>query len=377
MSQAGPACAGSRTVPSYVIMQPTTLCNLDCTYCYLPLRAARPADAGRGGRGGRRRRSTTGPRDAPRFSVVWHGGEPLAAGRDAPRRADGAVRRRRAPHPDQRHADRRRLVRVLRRARYPGRAVSIDGPRELTGQRVDSRRPPGVRPDPARASTTLRRHGIPFAALCVVSDPRPGPGRRAVRVLRRPRLPRRSASTSRSRRASTSAPTPTTPSAVRAFWAELTARLAADPRDRGARGRVGAAVRRGGAGRRPPTTCCPAGIDPIPTIAYDGRVVLLSPELAGFTDARVRRLRLRQRAATRRWPRSWPAAAGADRLDRRVPRPASRRAGPAARTSASAAARTPRTGTSSTAGSTAPRPSTAATARSRLLEGVLDHARAS
>ncbi len=31
---------GIASVPSYVVMQPTTLCNLDCAYCYLPLRAS-------------------------------------------------------------------------------------------------------------------------------------------------------------------------------------------------------------------------------------------------------------------------------------------------------------------------------------------------
>ena len=30
---------GIAAVPGYVVMQPTTLCNLDCTYCYLPFRA--------------------------------------------------------------------------------------------------------------------------------------------------------------------------------------------------------------------------------------------------------------------------------------------------------------------------------------------------
>ena len=38
---------GISAVPTYVVMQPTTLCNLDCAYCYLPFRAAGPADAGR------------------------------------------------------------------------------------------------------------------------------------------------------------------------------------------------------------------------------------------------------------------------------------------------------------------------------------------
>src|SRR5258705_1336342 len=70
---------GIAAVPSYVIMQPTTLCNLDCVYCYLPHRADNRrmpvsvahavAEAVNGW-----------AEQAPRFSVVWHGGEPLAAG---------------------------------------------------------------------------------------------------------------------------------------------------------------------------------------------------------------------------------------------------------------------------------------------------------
>ena len=70
---------GIAAVPSYVVMQPTTLCNLDCAYCYLPFRRGRPADAGRRWPGGRRVGQRLGA-DNGRFSVVWHGGEPLAAG---------------------------------------------------------------------------------------------------------------------------------------------------------------------------------------------------------------------------------------------------------------------------------------------------------
>jgi len=67
---------GIATIPSYVIMQPTTLCNLDCTYCYLPFKADnRPmgvpvAEA-----------VAATVNDwavlSSRFSVIWHGGEPL------------------------------------------------------------------------------------------------------------------------------------------------------------------------------------------------------------------------------------------------------------------------------------------------------------
>src|SRR5699024_9446852 len=74
--------SGMTTIPGYVVMQPTTLCNLGCTYCYLPERAFN-------------RRMPVAvaeavaidvnewAKDADRFSVVWHGGEPMAAGREA------------------------------------------------------------------------------------------------------------------------------------------------------------------------------------------------------------------------------------------------------------------------------------------------------
>ncbi len=70
---------GIATVPSYVIMQPTTLCNLDCAYCYLPFRAhdrRMPVEVASAVAAA----VNEWARLVPRFSVVWHGGEPLAAG---------------------------------------------------------------------------------------------------------------------------------------------------------------------------------------------------------------------------------------------------------------------------------------------------------
>ena len=71
---------GIATVPTYVVMQPTTLCNLDCNYCYLPFRAVdkrMPVEVARAVAASVEPWATGG-----RFSVVWHGGEPLAAGRE-------------------------------------------------------------------------------------------------------------------------------------------------------------------------------------------------------------------------------------------------------------------------------------------------------
>src|SRR3954447_3240821 len=73
---------GIAPVPSYVIMQPTTLCNLDCHYCYLPLRKVQrrmPVAVARAVAA----TVTDWATAVGRFSVVWHGGEPLAAGRAA------------------------------------------------------------------------------------------------------------------------------------------------------------------------------------------------------------------------------------------------------------------------------------------------------
>src|SRR6188768_311425 len=71
---------GIAPVPTYVVMQPTTLCNLDCSYCYLPFRQVdrrMSVEVAQAVAASVNPWSRTG-----RFSVVWHGGEPLAAGRE-------------------------------------------------------------------------------------------------------------------------------------------------------------------------------------------------------------------------------------------------------------------------------------------------------
>src|SRR3954467_7168281 len=79
-SMAWSGMRGISTLPTYVVMQPTTLCNLDCSYCYLPFRKVdrqMPVEVARAVAASVNRWARTG-----RFSVVWHGGEPLAAGRE-------------------------------------------------------------------------------------------------------------------------------------------------------------------------------------------------------------------------------------------------------------------------------------------------------
>ncbi|WP_189169851.1 cyclophane-forming radical SAM peptide maturase AmcB [Pilimelia anulata] len=267
--------------PAYVVMQPTTLCNLDCTYCYLPLRAANRrmpvAVAAAVAAAGNAWAA------ADRFSVVWHGGEPLAAGREhlaaliAP--FDPAVE-----HHVQTNAtlidDAWCEFFAAHRMRV---SVSVDGPRARNAARVGR----GGRPAYDRIAAgvaALRRHGIPFAALCVVSDPTPALAGELYRYfldLGCEILGLNIEEQEGVNRRVTAPPA----AAVRGFWAALTAAWRADPRihlrEIEWSLRYAAAVLEGTDG-----DLLPRRLDPIPTVGHDGAVVLLSPELAGFTDPR-------------------------------------------------------------------------------------------
>ena len=272
---------GISAMPSYVILQPTTLCNLDCAYCYLPLRHDD------------RRMSTDVARAVartvnqwaalvPRFSVVWHGGEPLAAG---PRRFAELM----APFEGVEHHVQTNATLVddewcaFFREHDVHIGLSIDGPRARTANRID-RGGREAYPKILRGTETLRRHGVPFAALCVVSDPSPelagelypfflelGCYALGINIEEREGVNTRD--------------TAYAEESVRGFWAELTRRWRADPRielrDVEFAVRYLSEVVHGD-----PDTVLPRQLDPIPTIAYDGSVVLLSPELAGFTSPR-------------------------------------------------------------------------------------------
>jgi len=272
---------GIAVVPSYVIMQPTTLCNLDCAYCYLPFRAVdrrmplAVAEAVA---------ASVNPwaAQARRFSVVWHGGEPTSAGR-------AHLDQLMAPFTGVEHHIQTNAT-LLDDAWCGWLAghrvkvgVSVDGPEALTGQRVIR----GGRPAYSRIMrgiAALRRHGIPFAALCVVSDPRPGLAADlyafflelgcyalGINVEEREGVNRRD--------------TGFDGDAVQAFWAELTGAWRADPRIE--LREIEWALRYAGAALAgTDDELLPRQVDPIPAIGEDGRVVLLSPELAGFADPR-------------------------------------------------------------------------------------------
>jgi uncharacterized protein len=217
-----------------------------------------------------------------RFSVVWHGGEPMAAGRAhlaalmAPFRG--------VEHHIQTNAT---LIDDAWCAFFAETdmrvSVSVDGPAELNTARVTRGRAPAY-DRILRGIDTLRRHGIGFSALCVVSNPHPGLAKElygyfldlgcdvlGINIEEQEGVNARTNDFDAD--------------AVRAFWAELVEAWRAEPRIHVREIewtlRYAGAVLDGTADE-----VLPRRLDPIPTIAADGRVFLLSPELAGFSDPR-------------------------------------------------------------------------------------------
>lgn len=135
----------ARTAPA-VLAQPTSLCNLDCTYCYLPDRAVanrmtvEVADAVAAG-------VREWSREHP-VAVLWHGGESLAVGEEYLRRLMdrfGPGGEHPVTHALQTNAtliDQRWCELFASRGVRVG--VSLDGPGSANEARVDrrGRRPP-------------------------------------------------------------------------------------------------------------------------------------------------------------------------------------------------------------------------------------------
>ncbi|SDI11131.1 uncharacterized protein SAMN05421505_13440 [Sinosporangium album] len=265
---------------------PSTLCNLDCSYCYLLLRRLKremsPETAAAVAASAAELAGNGGP-----LGIVWHGGEPLALGRSrfaallAPfedLRRSGRVRhyvQTNATLIDDEWCD--LLVRHDFRV-----GVSIDGPAVLNARRVDLRgRPASVRI--VRGIERLRAHGIPFSVIAVVgaegvSEPDAlldflaglGPHTIGLNVEEMEGVNSTAVSIA--------------PQQAERFWTgvlEWSCRRDDVPVVRELEhlaeylGLVRSGRREEWDGRR---------LDPIPTVSCDGDVVLLSPELADTAD---------------------------------------------------------------------------------------------
>lgn len=154
-----------------LIAQPATLCNLNCGYCYLPDRhRQRLMSVGVA----RRLAASIEEQDAAYpVEVVWHGGEPLTT-------PVGHMRALLAPFEELRVAGRvvhsvqanatlinLDWIGVFREFGFRV-GVSIDGPGECNGGRVDWAGNPSYR-NVMRGIQMLRYAAMPFMVICVVT----------------------------------------------------------------------------------------------------------------------------------------------------------------------------------------------------------------
>jgi uncharacterized protein len=263
---------------SAVLMQPTTLCNLDCSYCYLPDRKVA------------RRMSVevavaTGVREWSRqhpVTVAWHGGEPLAVG---PAHFRSLV----APFgPGESHAVVHKVTTNGTRvddawcevfSQVPVQVtVSIDGPGEANASRTDRAGRPSTA-QALRGIDTLRRVGIGFNTIAVVADLSAGAADRLYRFACGLGCESLAVNPTETKGVYAGGQLPQT-GAV-AFWQELAASWQADPRIRirdldhaytyFRAELAGIAARRAD---RP--------IKPLPLVTWDGNYLPVGAELAGF-----------------------------------------------------------------------------------------------
>ncbi|WP_433373816.1 cyclophane-forming radical SAM peptide maturase AmcB [Streptosporangium sp. CA-115845] len=268
------------------MLQPTTLCNLDCVYCYLPFRrlsnemspevAQAVADS-----------AADLPGSSGRLDIVWHGGEPLTLGR---RKFEELL----APFEELRQAGRiQHSVQTNATliddewcdllARYQFRVgVSIDGPAALNARRVDLRGQPAF-DRIVRGIGRLRDHGIRFSLIAVVGtegieQPESlldfltdlGPHTIGLNVEEMEGVNDRRCGITQDQ--------------AERFWQGVLDWRGA--RDGGPAlrelERLADYLHLARSGQR--DEWCRYGLDPIPTVSVDGDVVLMSPELAGISD---------------------------------------------------------------------------------------------
>lgn len=157
--------------PQTVVVQPTTWCNLDCRYCYLPFRKLKhhmlPEVAQALAQQVAQLEDTGSP-----IGIVWHAGEALAVGQqkfaDLLDPFEELRRLGRVHHYVQTNATliTETWCRLL--SAYDVRlGVSIDGPAALNVERVDLRGKPAF-DRILRGITQLREHDIPFSVISVV-----------------------------------------------------------------------------------------------------------------------------------------------------------------------------------------------------------------
>ena len=260
---------------SLVVMQPGTLCNLDCSYCYLPLRRTNSlmsVDVATAVA-----HDITAQDNPKRVSVLWHGGEPTAVPIDT-------FEQLLTPFEELRHAGRIRhgiqtnATLIDDRwcelfTRYGFRVgVSIDGPKHTSAHRTDwAGRAAFDRI--MRGIDRLQKAGLDPHVICVVTPESIADGAGIMRFLDEAGFTQIGFNIEEREGVNTGRPL-VDPQAARAFWRQVIAYCRTSPRTFFIRefGNLSRHLQGKPLPRR----------DVLPTVAVNGDVTLLSPELAGM-----------------------------------------------------------------------------------------------
>ncbi|MFK0296821.1 radical SAM protein [Streptomyces sp. NPDC090442] len=256
---------------------------MDCTYCYLPLRKIKNLMPLHVAQAVAEPVNEWAAKD-PAFEVVWHGGEPLSAGREH-------LAALMAPFENVQHSVQTNAALIddawckflLEHDMHVG--VSIDGPEDMNHHRVTRAGHPAFRVI-MRGIQRLRAHGIPFSAIAVVSDPDPATATRFYEFFAELGVTDLGVNVEEEEGVNRGVQE-VDPARATDFWAALADAWSANPvvRLREISRVLGFASSILHA--QPPEPDPASALwDPLPTVAVDGGVVLLSPELAGFSDER-------------------------------------------------------------------------------------------
>jgi uncharacterized protein len=158
-----------------LVIQPTPFCNIACTYCYLPHRNDRSVMARETLQAVFERVFASGW-SAPELTVIWHAGEPLVLPVAYYRDAFDLIERMRPTDLRVRHAIQTNGMLItpawceLFRDRHVGVGVSVDGPRHLHDAHRRTRGGRGTFDRTMAGIRLLRRHGVDFHVITVLSQ---------------------------------------------------------------------------------------------------------------------------------------------------------------------------------------------------------------
>ena len=267
-----------------VVMQPTTLCNADCEYCYLPLRhknmlmdvnvAKAIAEA-------------IEEQDAPyTVPLVWHGGEPLVTGLKRfrelimcfePLRKKGLVKH---------HIQTNGTLITDAWCKFFTEfnfqiGVSNDGPSWANAQRVDWLGKP-IYDMVIRGIECLKRHNIPFAVISVIKEDTIEQVDELYEFFSTIGCVQWNLNIEEVEGTNKGTAQYVDDDRIQTFWKRLFSIWRVNPviaiREFNYVLQYADSVLRG----QKDGTAEDLKIDPFPTIGYDGNVVLLSPEFAGI-----------------------------------------------------------------------------------------------